>query len=194
MKLLLQHKILLGYIILLIVIGTMATILIYEHIHLRGLENETMVIQQIQRDINTAHRQITTLATYGESVIAWTMDDYEKYKAYRLRVDSLLQRLKLPCREFIYPEQLDTFCLLLEQKEEHLYGIMQAVHRQDEADSLLLNSNPTGYTHTNRHTQEKRSCRTVRQKGDRTNAGIPQCPAQLERAVDFHATGTAGRP
>lgn len=121
----------------------MAAIMIYERTQLETLEKKTVEIQQIQRDINTAHRRITTLSTYGESVIAWTMDDYEKYKAYRSRVDSLLQKLKSPCREFVRPEQLDTLCLLLEQKEEHLHGIMQAVHRQDEADSLLLNSLPS---------------------------------------------------
>lgn len=143
MKLLLQHRILLGYIILIVVIGTMAAILIYERTQLGSLEKKIVEIQQIQRDINTVHRQITTLATYGESVIAWTMDDYKKYKAYRSCVDSLLQKLKSPCRGFVRPEQLDTLCLLLEQKEEHLHGIMQAVHRQDEADSLLLNSLPS---------------------------------------------------
>ena len=88
MKLLLQHRILFGYIILIAVIGSMAAIMIYERTQLETLEKKTVEIQQIQRDINTAHRRITTLSTYGESVIAWTMDDYEKYKAYRLRVDS----------------------------------------------------------------------------------------------------------
>lgn len=143
MKLLLQHRILLGYIILIAVIGTMVAILVYERAQLGALEKRTVEIQQIQRDINAAHHRITTLATYGESVIAWTVDDYKKYKTYRFRADSLLQKLKSPCKEFVRPEQLDTLCLLLKQKEEHLHGIMQAVHRQDEADSLLLNSLPS---------------------------------------------------
>ena len=143
MKLLLQHRILLGYIILIAVIGTMAAILIYERAQFGALEKKTVEMQHIQRDINTAHRRIPTLSTYGESVIAWSVEDYEMYKTYRLRVDSLLQLLKSPCKEFVRPEQLDTLCLLLKQKEEHLHGIMQAVHRQDEADSLLLNSLPS---------------------------------------------------
>lgn len=125
------------------VIGSMAAILIYERAQFGALEKKTVEMQHIQRDINTAHRRITTLSTYGESVIAWSVEDYEMYKTYRLRVDSLLQLLKSPCKEFVRPEQLDTLCLLLKQKEEHLHGIMQAVHRQDEADSLLLNSLPS---------------------------------------------------
>ena len=94
MKLLLQHRILLGYIILIAVIGTMAAILIYERAQFGALEKKTVEMQHIQRDINTAHRRITTLSTYGESVIAWSVEDYEMYKTYRLRVDSLLQLLK----------------------------------------------------------------------------------------------------
>lgn len=143
MKLPFQHRILLEYIALIVIIGSTATTLMYERTQLGTLEKETVEIQQVQRNINIAHRRITTLATYGESVITWTMGDYEKYKIYRIRVDSLLQHLKSSCRDFVRSEQLDTLCLLLKQKEEHLYGIMQAVRCQDEADSLLLNSLPS---------------------------------------------------
>lgn len=47
MKLLLQHRILLGYIILIAVIGSMAAILIYERTQLEILEEKTVEIQQI---------------------------------------------------------------------------------------------------------------------------------------------------
>lgn len=143
MKLLLQHKILLGYIILIVVVGSIAAILICERIQLKELEGETMITQQIQGYINIAHRRITTLATYGESVIVWTTDDYERYKTYRRKTDSLLLDLKNPCSDFVRPEQIDTLRRLLEQKEEHLYGIMQVMHRQNEADSLLFKRLPS---------------------------------------------------
>lgn len=143
MKLLLQHKILCGYIILIVIIGGMAAILTHERIQLKELEGETMMLQRVQSDINIVHRRITTLATYGESVIAWTVDDHESYKAYRRKTDSLLLDLKNPCSDFVRPEQIDTLRRLLEQKEEHLYGIMQVMHRQDEADSLLLKRLPS---------------------------------------------------
>lgn len=143
MKLLLQHKILCGYIILIAVIGGMAAILIHERIQLKELERETMMLQWVQYDINFVHRRITTLATYGESVIAWTTDDYKNYKTYRHKTDSVLLNLKNPCSDFVRPEQIDTLRQLLEQKEEHLYGIMQVMHRQDEADSLLLKRLPS---------------------------------------------------
>ncbi len=143
MKIFLQHKILIGYIALLTVIISIATILIYERIQLKELENEPKMIQRIQRDINTAHRRITTLATYGESVITWDVNDYARYRVYRLHTDSLFHSLKISCQNFIQPEQLDTLCKLLEQKEEHLYGIMRAIHYQGKADSLILNRLPS---------------------------------------------------
>ena len=58
-RIFLQHKVLIGYIALLTVIISIATILIYERIQLKELENESKMIQRIQRDINTAHRRIT---------------------------------------------------------------------------------------------------------------------------------------
>lgn len=116
-RIFLQHKVLIGYIALLTVIISIATILIYERIQLKELENELKMIQRIQRDINTAHRRITTLATYGESVITWNANDYAKYRVYRSHTDSLFYSLKISCQNFIQPEQLDTLCKILEQKE-----------------------------------------------------------------------------
>ena len=64
-----QHKIILGYVILLAVIGSMAAILVYERQRMREIEAETANISHIRRSINTAHRRITGLATLGEGVV-----------------------------------------------------------------------------------------------------------------------------
>lgn len=181
MKLLLHHKILLGYAILIIVIGSIAAILIYERIQLKELEGETLIIQRIQGDINTAHRRITMLATYGESVIAWTTDDYERYKAYRQKTDSVLLSLKKPCSDFVCPEQIDTLRRLLEQKEKHLYGIMQVMHRQDEADSLLLNHLPSvtrKAMHTQTVTRKKKGLAGL--FGKKETVQVPASPDALQ--------------
>lgn len=51
MKLLLQHRIFIGYIILIAVIFPMTAILIYKHVQLSILEKKIVEILQIQRDI-----------------------------------------------------------------------------------------------------------------------------------------------
>lgn len=138
----LQHKILFGYLILVAVIGSMAAILVHERQHMREIEAETADIRRVRRDINTVHRHITELATQGESVIAWEETDYTAYRRNRLHTDSLLQVMKGSCGNFVRPEQIDTLRSLLEAKETHLRHIMEAVKRQEAADSLLANRMP----------------------------------------------------
>ncbi len=138
----LQHKILLGYIVLITVIGCMIAVLIHERNHVQDIEADSGAIYQTQRNINVAHRYITILATYGESAISWDEEDCVIYRERRLRTDSLLQVLKEQCKDFIPSEQVDSLCMLLANKEEHLFQIMKTFRQQEKADSLLLNRLP----------------------------------------------------
>lgn len=142
MKLLLKHKVLFGYVILLAVIGSMASILIYERQQMREIEAETANINLVRRGINTAHRRITGLATLGEGVVNWDKADYLYYRNRRLQADSLLNSLKRHCHEYVRPEQIDTLRALLAEKETHLLHIMEMFERRTEADSVLVNQLP----------------------------------------------------
>lgn len=138
-----RYKILSGYFVLMAVIISMAAILFHERKRVCEIESEVATINQVRRDISAAYHQITILSSFGESVIGWDEDDARKYRERRLKVDSLLEQMKRKCFDFVNPMQLDTLRALLKSKEEHLYGIMQAVNAQDKADSLLQNHLPT---------------------------------------------------
>ena len=138
----LQTRIFFGYIILMAVIGSMAAILIHERERMREIEFESVEIRKIRQDISTAHLYITGLAISGEGVIGWEKTDYLHYRNQRLHPDSLLQSLKSFCGDFVHPAQLDTLCILLANKEEHLRHIMSVFERQEEVDSLLVNHLP----------------------------------------------------
>ena len=138
----LQYKILFGYIVLMAVIASMVAILLHERHQVKEIEVKTTEIRRIRHDIHTAHRHITELATRGESVIAWEDSNYREYRQNRLHTDSLLQAMKGSCGNFVRPEQIDTLRSLLEAKETHLLHIMEAVKRQEAADSLLANRMP----------------------------------------------------
>lgn len=176
----LQHKILLGYIILVAVIGSMAAILFHEYARLREIEAEVSEIRQVRCDISTIYRHVTVLAFLGESVIAWENEDYLSYRERRLDVDSLLQTLQKTGAGIVGPSQADTLRHLLEDKETHLLRIMQAYHRQEKADSLLINYLPEA-------TRQAIQPSTVTQKkkgiagwlGGRKTVQLPPSPAQL---------------
>ena len=137
MKLLLQHRILIGYIILIAVIGSMAAIMFYERNRVQNIESEITGIREANRTINAAHRHITVLATLGESVITWDEENYQKYQLRRLRIDSLLQILQRDYKEFVLTEQIDTLRFLLANKEKHLHQAMQVFQQHNEDLSLI---------------------------------------------------------
>ena len=133
----LEHKILVGYIILVSVIFCMTLTILYEQHQIQKIESETFEIRTLRQNINTIHRYITKLSISGESVIDWDETDYRIYQINRLHTDSLLQAMKPYCINYVQPQQIDTLCILLINKEAHLRQIMDVLKRQEETDSLF---------------------------------------------------------
>ena len=148
MKILLQHKIFIGYFLLMAIIGSMVAIVLHERNRVQKIENESISIFQTQHNINTAHRYVTALVTYGESVLVWNNEDTLAYRKRRMQTDSMLQVLRVQCKDFIRPAQIDSLRTLLVAKEAHLFQIMEASRKQRQTDSLLFNQKPTVTTHT----------------------------------------------
>ena len=84
----LRQKILFSYIILIMLIGSMTAILLFDRARIREIEEESAEIRSVRRDINTVHRRITELATLGESVMAWDTTEYHLYHEKRMSVDT----------------------------------------------------------------------------------------------------------
>ena len=165
---------------LMAVIGSMAAILFHERARLRELEAGIVEIRQVRCELSEIHRNITVLASLGESVIAWEVEDYRSYRTRRLKVDSLLQALQSGNSYMVDYPQIDTLRGLLSSKEEHLHRIMLLFHRQDEADSLLVNHLPEA-------AREATQTRTVVQKktgiarlfGGKKTVELPPSPEKL---------------
>ena len=153
----LRYKVLVGYFILIVLIGFMASILVRERYRMSEIDLQNSEVQQAIRDIHNVHRYITRLTMLGESVIDWNRTDCSHYRIQRLCTDSLLQALKFHCAAYVYPAQIDTLRSLLASKEEHLRHIMSVFERQEEADSILVN-------HLPEVAKRATSLRTVQQK------------------------------
>ena len=153
----LRYKVLVGYFILIVLIGFMASILVRERHRISEIDLQNSEVQQAIRDIHNVHRYITRLTMLGESVIDWNRTDCSHYRIQRLCTDSLLQALKFHCAAYVHPVQIDTLRSLLASKEEHLRHIMSVFERQEEADSILVN-------HLPEVAKRATSLRTVQQK------------------------------
>lgn len=126
------------------VIGSMVAILLHERNRAREIEANTSEINSIRQNVTTIHRQITSLATQGESVLGWDDNECRTYHLRRLSVDSLLLSLKENCSHFVQPDQIDTLRMLLAAKESHLLRIMQSFRQREAMDSLIVQPLPTG--------------------------------------------------
>lgn len=136
MRILIHHRILLGYVILIAVIMGMAAIIFYERKRVRYIELEASEIKEdVYRTMEVAHWHITVLSTLGESVFMWERKDYQRYRMQRLKIDSLLQVLQRNHEEFIPTSKIDSLRILLENKEKQMYIAMCTFQKYD---SLLL--------------------------------------------------------
>lgn len=182
MKIPFTQRILIGYVILLGIIASMAFILMYERHRMREIEAESAELQTARHSIYTAHRQIMQLAISGESVIGWDKGDYDAYRSQRQRTDSLLQSLKPRCRDFVRPSQVDALRTLLEYKEKHLLRIMESLERQKHTDSLLASRLPEVARRVTR-------VRTVKRKKDNFwgKLGAKETVQVLPSAKELHA-------
>lgn len=134
----LHIKIWIGYFVVLTVIGSMGFTLINERLKMQEVDIDLKKIQNLRNDISTVHQYITGLAFEGETVTGWEDVDFERYRAIRIQVDSLLQKLHNNCMESVQSERIDTLRQLLVDKEEHLLHIMQIFQKQKIVDSLLI--------------------------------------------------------
>lgn len=65
MRLLLQHKIFIGYFLLMAVIGCMVAIVLHERKRVSEIEQESITIFQTQSNISTTHRHTPCLLLSG---------------------------------------------------------------------------------------------------------------------------------
>lgn len=138
MRLSLQYKILVGYIILMTLIGIMVAILLHEQCRIKEIAASSVEISNIRLNVTAVHREVTELTTLGESVLGWDDEDCRTYRAKRLCIDSLLLTLRQECARFVCPEQVDTLRMLLTAKETYLLRIMQNFRQREAMDSLIV--------------------------------------------------------
>ena len=143
MKIFLQHKILLIYIILVAVIGSMVAILIYERQQMQKVEDGVERLWQMHEGIHNAHRHITELALLGEAAAGWNNKECDIYHSQRTQTDSVLASLKIRSRLYIPIEKIDTLRKLLEEKERMLINIMETQRKQKIANTKIMSEFPS---------------------------------------------------
>lgn len=126
-----------------IIIISLGCVLFYEHIRVKKIKNEISQIEYIYSDVNSIYCSLLEVITYGESVLFWDNSDFIKYRNRRLTVDSLLYKLEINDKGYIFTEHIDSLRNLLETKELHLYDMMMAAQTKKQSDSVFITDLPT---------------------------------------------------
>ncbi len=136
MKLLLQHKIFIGYFLLMAIIGSMVAIVLHERKRVAeieaGVDNHIPDTKQYQQCPSPYHRA----CYFRESVMTWTDKDCELYRTRRLKADSLLQILREQCKEF-FTSGTSGFPPFPTAQQRGTSVADERIRQQKQIDSLL---------------------------------------------------------
>lgn len=127
-----------GYIIMLLLVGCIMYLWFHEWRELEKLETENRRINIFRQEVHHVYGEMTGLSLLGESVLEWDDEDLERYHIQRMETDSMLRRFKT-----IYPvECIDSVRLLLEDKEQQMRLIVQALNEQQTLNEKMAQQVP----------------------------------------------------
>ena len=80
----------LGYILIVMLIGCIGCIWVYEWCEIEQLELNNQEIDKFRKDVNNIHIRLIEFSLLGETVLDWNEADLENYHAQRIALDSTL--------------------------------------------------------------------------------------------------------
>lgn len=83
-----------GYILIAVLIGSIAYTSFYEWQKLETLEEENRHIDKFRFQLHDAHIQMIEFSLLGETILEWDANALENYHSKRMLMDSMLQRFK----------------------------------------------------------------------------------------------------
>lgn len=127
-----------GYILIAVLIGSIAYTSFYEWQKLETLEEENRHIDKFRFQLHDAHIQMIEFSLLGETILEWDANALENYHSKRMLMDSMLQRFKTT-----YPsERIDSVCHILEDKERQMRGIVKLLDEQQALNEKLARQVP----------------------------------------------------
>ena len=127
-----------GYILIAVLIGSIAYTSFYEWRKLEALEEENRQIDQFRLRLHDAYVRMIEFSLLGETILEWENEDLEHYHAQRMAVDSMLCGFKETCPS----ERIDSLRFLLEDKETQMRNIVQVLEQQAAINKKIASQVP----------------------------------------------------
>lgn len=116
-----------GYLLIAVLIGSIAYTSFYEWRRLESLENENRKISHFRQQIHDAYEQMIEFFLLGETILEWNSEDLEHYHSCRMAMDNMLCDFKNVCPD---GQRIDSVRHLLAEKETHMRHIVQVLDEQ----------------------------------------------------------------
>lgn len=133
-----RKTIAIGYLLIAVLIGSIAYTSFYEWRRLESLEEENRQINRFRQQLHDAYVQMIEFSLFGETILEWESEELEHYHTCRMEMDSMLCRFKT-----VYPaERIDSVRHLLEDKEVQMRHIVQVLDEQDAINEKIARQVP----------------------------------------------------
>lgn len=131
----LKFKIILGYGILIILLAVTIYLFRREQIKRNALLRNEKELVHVWKLTEQIYANLLELATEGEMVSVWNLEDYQSYRAKRTDICNTLQILKNNAHTLGLQNRIDSLCSLLKDKELLLGTVMNTFKRlQSQTD------------------------------------------------------------
>lgn len=131
----LKFKIILGYGILIILLAVTIYLFRREQIKRNALLRNEKELVHVWKLTEQIYANLLELATEGEMVSVWNLEDYQSYRAKRTDICNTLQILKNNAHTIGLRDRIDSLCFLLKDKELLLGTVMNTFKRlQSQTD------------------------------------------------------------
>jgi two-component system sensor histidine kinase EvgS len=127
-----------GYILIAVLIGSIAYTSFYEWRKLEALEEENRQIDRFRLRLHDAYVRMIEFSLLGETILEWENEDLEHYHTQRMAVDSMLCGFKETCPS----ERIDSLRFLLEDKETQMRNIVQVLEQQAAINKKIASQVP----------------------------------------------------
>lgn len=137
-----RGKVVGSYFAIVALIAIILALLWHERSVTMRIESEADSIRVVHNEICTVHHRITELAMRGETAMAWTDGDKQKYDSLLQETDSMLKEIKGSCKGYVQPKMIDSISTLLYIKEQHLVDLMEMMEQHKNKNRQLLSQLP----------------------------------------------------
>lgn len=138
----LQIKILSGYLLLFLLVGSIIVVVWYEKQVFERAEVEERVVLEQHQLSNRIFKSLLSLFLDNEYVTHWDDNDLQTYQNRQKRVFLLLEELRNTYPDSMQAARIDTVKTLLFEKEKHLKLLVKTPSTVSQIDSFLSKELP----------------------------------------------------